>query len=243
VRLATTNRAVNSASNGWTPYRLLPRPQLVDEVADHLRAAIMSGALPGGAAIVQDETAARLGVSVTPVREALLTLRAEGLLAQGTNRLHVVLPVELGDIEDIFWLQASIAERLAASAARRITVVEIEALDWINGALSEAVSAHDRDAIAAADVDFHRTFFSYAGRVKLSWFLFHVAQYIPPVLYAADPDWADAAVDNNHRLIAALRRRDTEGVVAETAQWFTQIRRAFEAGRNGFDSKVQTKAS
>jgi DNA-binding GntR family transcriptional regulator len=242
MRTATAKRVVNPAANGWAPSRLLPRPQLVDEVADHLRAAIMSGALAAGTAILQDDTAAHLGVSTTPVREALLTLRAEGLLAQGTNRLHVVLPVERCDIEDIFWLQATIAERVAAMAAQRITAAEIKTLDWINIALSEAVSAQDVDAIAAADFDFHRTFIACAGRMKLSWFLFHVARYIPPVLYAADPEWGDAAVDNNHRLIAALRRRDTDGVVAETAQWFAQIRLAFESGRDGFDSKVRTKA-
>ena len=243
MRSATTNSLVNTAANGWTPHRLLPRPQLVDEVADHLRAAIMTGALSAGTAILQDQTAARLGVSNSPVREALLTLRAEGLVAQGTNRLHVVLPVELDDIEDIFWLQANIAERLAATAAQRITAAEIDALDWINVALSEAVSAENMEAIAAADFDFHRTFIASAARNKLSWFLFQVARYIPPVLYAADPEWGDAAVDSNHRLIAALRRRDTDGVVTETAQWFTQIQRAFESGRDGFESMVKTKAS
>ena len=243
MRSATTNSIVNTATNGWTPHRLLPRPQMVDEVADHLRAAIMTGALGAGTAILQDQTAARLGVSTSPVREALLTLRAEGLVAQATNRLHVVLPVELDDIEDIFWLQANIAERLAATAAQRITAAEIDALDWINVALSEAVSAENMEAIAAADFDFHRTFISCAGRNKLSWFLFHVARYIPPVLYAADPEWGDAAVDSNHRLIAALRRRDTDGVVTETARWFTQIQRAFESGRDGFESMVKTKAS
>ncbi|HEX5257033.1 MAG TPA: GntR family transcriptional regulator [Mycobacterium sp.] len=243
ARSCTANSLAITATNGWTTRRLLPRPQLVDEVADHLRAAIISGGLSAGTAILQDQTAAGLGVSSGRVREALLTLRAEGLVAQATNRLHVVLPVEIHDIEDIFWLQANIAERLAVTAAQLITEAEIDALDWINGALSEAVSAEDMETIAAADFDFHRTFISCAGRNKLSWFLFHVAGYIPPVLYAADPEWGDAAVECNHRLIAALRRRDIEGVVAETAQWFTQIQRAFESARDGFESKLQTKAS
>ncbi len=52
------------------------RAQLSDEVAGHLRAAIMSGSLRPGTFIRLDETAAELGVSVTPVREALLKLRA-----------------------------------------------------------------------------------------------------------------------------------------------------------------------
>lgn len=56
--------------------REIRRPQLSEEVAGRLRAAIMTGDLRPGEYIRMDETAAQLGVSVTPVREALLTLRA-----------------------------------------------------------------------------------------------------------------------------------------------------------------------
>jgi DNA-binding GntR family transcriptional regulator len=56
------------------------REQLSDEVAGHLRAAIMTGMLQPGTFIRLDETAAQLSVSITPVREALRTLRGEGLV-------------------------------------------------------------------------------------------------------------------------------------------------------------------
>lgn len=60
--------------------RLTQRPQLSEEVADHVRTRIMSGQVRPGDFVRLDETAASLGVSVTPVREALLTLRGEGLV-------------------------------------------------------------------------------------------------------------------------------------------------------------------
>ena len=62
------------------PTRLGQRPQLSEEVADHVRTRIMSGDVRPGSFIRLDETASALGVSVTPVREALLTLRGEGLV-------------------------------------------------------------------------------------------------------------------------------------------------------------------
>ena len=86
--------------------RLLRRAQLSDEVAGHLRASIMSGMLRPGTFIRLDETAAQLGVSVTPVREALLKLRGEGMVQLEPHRGHVVLPLTRQEIEDIFWLQA-----------------------------------------------------------------------------------------------------------------------------------------
>ena len=89
------------------------REQLSDEVAAHLRAAIMSGTLRPGAFVRLDETAAALGVSITPVREALRTLRCEGMVELEPNRGHVVSAFTRDDIADIFWLQATIATEIA----------------------------------------------------------------------------------------------------------------------------------
>ncbi len=199
----------------------LRRAQLSDEVAGHLRAAIMSGALRPGTFIRLDETAARLGVSVTPVREALLKLRGEGMVQLEPHRGHVVLPLTRQDIDDIFWLQATIAKELAATAAQHITDAEIDDLERITEALAAAVAAADTELIAATEFAFHRTFNHATGRIKLAWFLLHVARYMPLMVYAADPGWGTAAVDNHRKLIAALRRRDTAAVVEHTHWQFT----------------------
>jgi DNA-binding GntR family transcriptional regulator len=199
----------------------LRRAQLSDEVAGHLRAAIMSGALRPGTFIRLDETAAKLGVSATPVREALLKLRGEGMVQLEPHRGHVVLPLSRQDVDDIFWLQATIAKELAATAAQHITDTEIDDLDHITDALVTAVAAADIEAIAATEFAFHRAFNQATGRIKLAWFLLHVARYMPLMVYAADPEWGAAAIRNHRELIAALRRRDTAAVVEHTNWQFT----------------------
>ena len=181
----------------------------------------MSGALRPGTFIRLDETAAKLGVSVTPVREALLKLRGEGMVQLEPHRGHVVLPLSRQDVEDIFWLQATIAKELAATAAQRITDAEIDDLDHITDALATAVASDDIDAIAATEFAFHRAFNHATGRIKLAWFLLHVARYMPLTVYAADPEWGAVAVQNHRELIAALRRRDTAAVVEHTHWQFT----------------------
>jgi DNA-binding GntR family transcriptional regulator len=201
--------------------RGLRRAQLSDEVAGYLRAAIMSGALQSGTFIRLDETAAQLGVSITPVREALLTLRSEGMVRLEPHRGHVVLPLSRKDIEDIFWLQSAIAKELAATAADTITDDAIDRLQNLNDALAVAVAAGDTEAVVAAEFAFHRAFNRATGRIKLAWFLLHVARYMPQLVYAADPEWGAAAVDNHRQLIAALRARDTTAVVEHTAWQFT----------------------
>jgi DNA-binding GntR family transcriptional regulator len=197
------------------------RAQLSDEVAGHLRVAIMSGALRPGTFIRLDETAAQLGVSVTPVREALLKLRGEGMVQLEPHRGHVVLPLTRQDIDDIFWLQATIAKELAATAAQYITDAEIDDLERITDAMAAAVVAADTEAIAATEFAFHRAFNHATGRIKLAWFLLHVARYMPLMVYAADPEWGSAAVENHRQLIAALRRRETAAVVEHTNWQFT----------------------
>src|SRR6202012_6250289 len=122
------------------------------------------------------------------------------------HRGHVVLPLTRQDVADIFWLQATIARELAATAAQHINDAEIADLERITEALSAAVAAADTEAIAATEFAFHRAFNQATGRIKLAWFLLHVARYMPLVVYAADPQWGAAAVENHRQFIAALRR-------------------------------------
>lgn len=201
--------------------RPLRRAQLSDEVAGHLRAAIMSGRLRPGTFIRLDETAAELGVSVTPVREALLKLRGEGMVQLEPHRGHVVLPLTSQDIEDIFWLQATIARELAVAATAHITDGEIDELERINQTLDGAVGSSDAETIAGIEFAFHRVFNQAAGRIKLAWFLLSAARYMPVPVYAGDPAWGRAAVENHRQLIDALRRRDSAAVVERTVWQFT----------------------
>ena len=204
-----------------TARRAVRREQLSDEVAARLRADIMTGMLRPGTYIRLDETAAALGVSITPVREALRTLRGEGMVQLEPHRGHVVVPLTRADVEDIFWLQATIARELAATATERISDAEIDHLDRLNDDLAAAVEGHDPDEIAAAEFAFHRAFNLTTGRIKLAWFLLHVARYLPGQIYAGDPQWGVAAVAGHRELTAALRRRDVDTVVRLTAGEFT----------------------
>lgn len=173
----------------------------------------MSGTLRPGTFIRLDETAAELGVSITPVREALRTLRGEGMVQLEPHRGHVVSPFTRDDIEDIFWLQAAIASQLARSAAERITDDEVDELERLAGVVASAIERQDTAEVADAEFAFHRTLNRASGRTKLSWFLLHAARYLPPQIYASDPEWGRNAVANRRKLIEALRRHDVEEVV------------------------------
>ena len=202
------------------PRREVRREELSEQVAARLRTDIMTGILRPGTFIRLDETAAQLGVSITPVREALRTLRGEGMVQLEPHRGHVVVPLSRGDVADIFWLQATIARELAATAAERITEAEIDELEHLNEVLADAVAHHEPDAIASAEFAFHRAFNRSTGRIKLAWFLLHVARYLPGHIYAGSRQWGDSAIAGHREMIAALRKGDVDTVVRLTGGEF-----------------------
>ena len=83
--------------------------------------------------------------------------------------------------------------------------------------------------VVDAEFAFHRAFNRASGRIKLAWFLLHAARYLPPHIYADDPQWGVQAVANRRQLIAALRRRDVDTVVRLTGDQFTDGARRLTA--------------
>ncbi len=166
------------------------RPQLSDDVASFVRNRIMAGDVRPGDFVRLDETAAELGVSVTPVREALLTLRGEGLVELVPHRGYVVAPLTRSDIDDVFWLQGCIAEKLAARAAETIGDDTIAELDDINVRFSDAVRTGDGARIETLEFSFHRTLNRAAAARKLAWFLHNATRYTPAHFYSSDQDGA-----------------------------------------------------
>jgi len=198
------------------------RPQLSDEVVAYLRDQIMSGQLRPGVFIRLDEVAEALGVSITPVREALLTLRGEDMVELEPRRGYRVAPLSRQDILDVFRLQAHIAGDLAARAAAAVTAEQLADLHTQQQGLRDAV---DSDATAAEieerEFDFHRTLNRVADARKLSWFLHTALRYTPVSFYSADAGWRAAMLETHDDLLAALDGGDAGRATAVMGRHFT----------------------
>lgn len=193
-----------------TGTRLGRRPQLSEEVADHVRTSIMSGQLLPGDFVRLDETALSLGVSVTPVREALLTLRGEGLVDLVPRRGYVVSPMSPTDIEDIFWVQATLSKRIAARTIDRLTPEFLRAHEALVEDFEAAVEAKDIDWVVSAEYKLNRSINLASGSDKLARFLALAGRYMPYRIYAADPDWREANLTFNKEMLEVLRNRDID---------------------------------
>lgn len=90
-----------------------------DRAYDVLRSEILSLRLAPGQLLPEVETAARIGVSRTPLREALSRLGADGLLVQEGGRGQVIAPVDSGQVRQLFELRQALDQQAARLAARR----------------------------------------------------------------------------------------------------------------------------
>lgn len=188
--------------------RLTQRPQLSEEVADHVRTRIMRGEARPGDFIRLDETAAGLGVSVTPVREALLTLRGEGLVDLVPRRGYRVSPMSRQDVEDIFWLQAELSKRIVDRAILRFDSAALDNHARLVEDFAAAAARADADGVVRAQYAIHRSVNRASQSDKLSRFLSNAARYLPYRLYAEDEVWRAAALQDNLRMLEALRTGD-----------------------------------
>jgi len=184
------------------------RPQLAEDVARIVRRRIFDGTYTAGTYVRLDHLAEGLGISVTPVREALLELKAEGLLEQQPRRGFVVRPVTVRDIADVSDVQAYLGGELAARAAAGITDVQLDELASIQSDLEAAYAADDGEQAVRLNHEFHRAINVAADSPKLAQLMSQVTRYVPESVFPTIAGWPDESNRHHRRLLDALARRD-----------------------------------
>lgn len=194
------------------------RSQLSEDVARFVRKRIFNGDYAAGEYVRLDQLAAELGVSVTPVREALVGLRAEGLLDQQPHRGFVVLPVTQRDITDVFDVQAHIGGELAARAAANITDDRLRELEAIQDQLEAAYAGNDEEAAVRLNHEFHRAINVAADSPKLAQLMFQITRYALESVFPTVSGWPAKSSRHHRRLLSALAKRDEELARAAMAE-------------------------
>ncbi|MBX9981152.1 GntR family transcriptional regulator [Mycobacterium gordonae] len=186
------------------------RPQLSEDIAGFVRKRIFEGAYTAGQYVRLDQLAMELGVSVTPVREALFALRAEGLVAQQPRRGFVVLPLTQRDLADVANVQAHVGGELAARAALNISDDQLRELHQIQTQLEAAYAADDDERTVRLNHEFHRAVNIAADSAKLAQLMSQITRYAPESVFPTIEHWPDQAVRDHRRVLDALGRHDGE---------------------------------
>ncbi len=196
-----------------TPIRV---SSLSDVVADRLRQAIITGELGPGERLSEPGLAAQLGISRSPVREALQNLKSEGLVVERSNRSNYVWAPTLADIEEIFSLRIMIETLASEWLANHLTSEDVRELEETIEKERLAIAENDLFAIIDTDRQFHQYICYRANHSRLrDWWNQLMGQW-EVVLYkrlTTRPDLVLSTVIQDHQaILEAMKSRDLDQV-------------------------------
>lgn len=178
---------------------------LPDMVASYVRELILTGELRPGDFLRLEPIAEAVGVSNTPVREALLNLRSEGFVQLVPRRGFMIRALSRRDLRDAFWAQAKIAGELAARAAKVITPEQVAELDRLRQEYEAAVEKSLEDQIADSGHAFHRYINRVADSDRLAGILGSMVQQLPNRFYARIE--GHVRNDDHREIVEAMRKK------------------------------------
>lgn len=184
-----------------------------DRIYRGLRQQIMHGELKPGQALTLRGLGRAYGVSMTPAREALRRLVAEGALMLSSSGRAATPELSQERIEELAALRALIEPELASRALPRAHLALIDRLAAINTANAEAVARHDAVAYVRTNLEFHRTLYLRAQAPAMLAIIETVWLQLGPTMSALYGRIARNEPPRYHRLIlAALRAGDEPGL-------------------------------
>ncbi len=211
-----------------------PIERLSQRAYQAIRVSLQNGELQPGQRLILRPLATKLGLSATPVREALLRLVSEQAL--GLDERNSVLVPMLGgeDLDELEELRTDLEGRAAAVAARRASTAQIDALSALQDELEAAARAGDIDAVLEANAEFHRRILVLSGRPTLLRVVDGVQARLGPILAMTRDARVQAGGVHPHRLLLdALRARDADAardaMVEDVGLSFSRLRRALAA--------------
>ena len=185
------------------------------QVTEILRDAILSGQLTPGSVLIERELAERLGLSKTPVREALSLLNHEGLVQTVPRKGYFVSPITVQDVHNYFSLRLILECASAEMAAARATEEQIEQLASL---VPDGYPAEDIPQLLGRNVEFHDAIARLSGNERL-------AALIRKLLLEMARIIAVGYVPQEHeKVMLALRARNPKAAAAAMREHICAVR-------------------
>jgi DNA-binding GntR family transcriptional regulator len=183
---------------------------LRDVVFQTLRQAILKGELEPGERLMEIHLAQKLGVSRTPVREAIRKLELEGLVLMIPRRGAVVADITVSDLEDVLEVRLALEELAVRQACRNYTPEQMKRLKSTSMGFKHSLYGEDVIACAQADEEFHAVVYEMTGNRKLVQILNNLREqmYRYRTEYLKDKHTHAELVSEHEELVQALEQRD-----------------------------------
>ena len=189
-----------------------------EHVRATLRAAILDRTLPAGARLVQSDLATQLGVSTTPVREALRDLATEGLVLFDSHRGAIVRPFDIDEVREIYELRMTLEPMMVTRVIEQITEQQLARAAELSQRMQTET---DMSIWVTVNRDFHSVFSEVDDKSRLATILAGLrdsaAGYVAVSLDARPRHVAEANAEHE-KLVEIYRRRDLDAAVELTIQ-------------------------
>ncbi|MCC7274800.1 MAG: GntR family transcriptional regulator [Alphaproteobacteria bacterium] len=182
-----------------------------DQVADILRERIIAGEYERGAKLKQADIAGELGVSITPVREALHILEAEGYVVGVSHKGLLVPKLVPEQLREIYELRVALERELTRHAVANVTIGGLAHLKDLQRTVDRANAGRDLLARRIANYRFHFALYEFAGRPQALQFVRVLWAKYPFVHQERGSRGDGRMVEEHERLLVEIERRDEEG--------------------------------
>ena len=187
----------------------LSRQTAQESVADRIRQLILEGHLKPGQRILQDDFASKLGVSRTPLREALHRLESEGLITMSAHRGASVAQFSIDDLQGIYAVRIALEGHAAFLAARRATPEEVDALETQLRKMEPVLKNGNRAKLLELNRNFHLGIYKTAKEPRLFDLItnyFDLADVYRHLYVTLAPD----KLVKHREILVTLRKHDAE---------------------------------
>ena len=183
---------------------------LRDHIAGSIRALIIEGKLSAGERLREPDLAGQLGVSRTPLGEALLLLESEGFVQVLPRRGAVVSPLSVRDASEIYQVKGALESLAARLACGRITPQVLARLEVINDSIERVAGDHSR--LLELNAEFHHLLTDAAGNEKLSQHIRILRRQALRYnyIYLSTLSHLQDSVREHRAILAALRAGDAD---------------------------------
>ncbi|MBR4759731.1 MAG: GntR family transcriptional regulator [Lachnospiraceae bacterium] len=202
---------INEIDEAFLPLR--------DVVFKKLRAEILLGELSPGERLMELHLAQRLGVSRTPVREAIRKLELEGLVTMLPRRGAQVAQISEKDLKDVLQVRTSLEQLAVRLACERMDEETLKELDKACESFAAATSSKDMTAITKADVALHDVIIRSTGNRKLEQMISNLAEqmYRYRFEYIKDATYHTRLIEEHRKIYQSIADRDAARAQEEIA--------------------------
>lgn len=185
---------------------------LRDVIFNTLRDAIVSGDLKPGERLMEVDLAEKMGVSRTPVREAVRKLEMEGLVTMVPRKGTHVAELSAKDIMDVLEVRASLDRLATELAAKRVRQEHIRSLENIHKQYASCIEKGNISGAIKKDVEFHEVIYNASGNNKLNNVAANLREqiYRYRVLYLRDFTNAEEVLKEHQSILQALYEKDVD---------------------------------